>query len=131
MAARVDKTAGVKVLASRIVIDPFLPLPADDYDIHRDGRRLCDSASRKPDAGPRVTTVLNWLSGSPWGRPLTALSRPITPLGGCPSASVLSSVTIHGASRWWAARCRSLNRCTFPVEVIGSTCTNSTNRGRL
>ena len=40
MAVRVDKTAGVKVLASRIVIDPFLPPLYDDYDIHPDGRTL-------------------------------------------------------------------------------------------
>ena len=37
MAARVDKAAGVKVLASRVAIDPFLPPLYDDYDVRGDG----------------------------------------------------------------------------------------------
>jgi hypothetical protein len=39
MATRVDKTAGVKVLTSRVVIDPFLPPLYDDYDVHSDAAR--------------------------------------------------------------------------------------------
>ena len=61
MAVRVDKTAGVKVLASRIVIDPFLPPLYDDYDIHRDGR-LAIVRPVNETQGREVTTILNWLS---------------------------------------------------------------------
>ena len=60
MAARVDKTAGVKVLARRVVIDPFLPPLYDDYDIHPDGRRLAIVRPANETQGREVTTVLNW-----------------------------------------------------------------------
>ena len=76
MAARVDKTAGVKVLASRIVIDPFLPpLRRLRHPPRRPQALRC--ASRKPDAG-RVTTVLNWLKILV-GPTADSAFRPITP----------------------------------------------------
>ena len=62
MAARVDKTAGVKVLASRVVIDPFLPPLYDDYDIHRDGRTLVMVRPVNETQGREVTTILDWLN---------------------------------------------------------------------
>ena len=40
LAARLDKTAGVKVMGRRLVLDSFLPPLYDDYDIRRDGRTL-------------------------------------------------------------------------------------------
>lgn len=40
VAARVDTTAGVRVLSRRLVIEPFRPPLYDDYDIHPDGRTL-------------------------------------------------------------------------------------------
>jgi hypothetical protein len=40
MAARIDTSAGIRVLSHRVVIDPFLPPLYDDYAIHPDGRTL-------------------------------------------------------------------------------------------
>ena len=62
MAARVDKTAGVKVVASRVVIDPFLPPLYDDYDIHRDGRTLVMVRPANQTQGREVTMVLGWFN---------------------------------------------------------------------
>ena len=62
VAARLDKTAGVKVLTSRIVIDPFLPPLYDDYDIHRDGRTLVLVRPVNQTHGHEVTTVLGWFN---------------------------------------------------------------------
>ena len=62
IAARVDKTAGVKVSASRIVIDPFLPPLYDDYDIHRDGRTVVVVRPANKTQGREVTMVLDWFA---------------------------------------------------------------------
>ncbi len=62
MAARVDKTSGVKVVASRVVIDPFLPPLYDDYDIHRDGRTVVMVRPANPTQGREVTMVLGWFN---------------------------------------------------------------------
>ena len=102
MAARVDKTAGVKVLASRIVIDPFLPPLMDDYDIHRDGRRLCDSASRKPDAGRE-------------SRPSSAQAILVGPTAD-------SAFPPHHAPRWLSVRIRALVRHnSWRFALVGCT----------
>ena len=60
MAARVDKTAGVKVIASRVVVDPFLPPLYDDYDVDRDGNLLIVRPANRTQ-GREVTIVLDWL----------------------------------------------------------------------
>ena len=62
MAARVDKTAGVKVVASRVVIDPFLPPLYDDYDIHPDGRAVVMVRPSNQTQGREVTMVLGWFN---------------------------------------------------------------------
>ena len=62
MAARVDKTAGIKVLSTRMVLEPFLPPLYDDYDIHPDGRTLVLVRPAKSTQGREVTMVLDWLS---------------------------------------------------------------------
>ena len=62
MAARLDKAAGVRALARRIVIDPFLPPMYDDYDIHRDGRTLVIVRPVNQAQAREVTTVLGWLN---------------------------------------------------------------------
>ncbi len=61
-AARVDKSAGVKVVATRLVIDPFLPPLYDDYDIHRDGRTLVTVRPANQTQGREVTMVLSWFN---------------------------------------------------------------------
>ncbi len=60
VAARVDKTAGVKVLTRRVLIDPFLPPLYDDYDIHPDGRTLVVVRPANRTQGREVTIVLDW-----------------------------------------------------------------------
>jgi len=60
MAARIDKTAGVKVVATRVVIDPFLPPLYDDYDIHPDGRSLVTVRPANRTQGREVTIVFGW-----------------------------------------------------------------------
>ncbi len=61
MAARLDKTTGVKVVKSRIVVDPFLPPLYDDYDGHPDGRTLVVVRPLNRTQGREVTTVVGWL----------------------------------------------------------------------
>jgi serine/threonine-protein kinase len=62
MAVRVDKTAGVKVLATRVVIDPFLPPLYDDYDVHGDGRTLVLVRPANETQGREVRMVLDWFN---------------------------------------------------------------------
>ena len=62
MAARLDKTAGVKVLESRIVIDPFLPPLYDDYDVHPDGRTLVFVRPANQAQGREVRMVVGALA---------------------------------------------------------------------
>ena len=61
MAARLDTVSGVKVVARRVAIDPFLPPMYDDYDIHPDGRTLVSVRPMNPAQGREVTTVIGWL----------------------------------------------------------------------
>ena len=62
MAARVDKTAGIKVLASRVAIDPFLPPLYDDYDVHVDGRTLVMVRPANETQGREVRMILDWFN---------------------------------------------------------------------
>ena len=62
IAARIDRTAGVKVSGRRIVIDPFLPPLYDDYDIHPDGRTVVVVRPANKTQGREVTMVLDWFS---------------------------------------------------------------------
>jgi hypothetical protein len=62
MAARVEKTAGVKVVTNRVVIEPFLPPLYDDYDIHPDGRTVVLVRPVNRTQGREVTMVLGWFS---------------------------------------------------------------------
>ncbi len=61
MAGRLDKTAGVKVVASWSCFDPFLPPLYDDYDVHRDGRIVAVRPANQTQ-GREVTTVVSWSS---------------------------------------------------------------------
>jgi Tol biopolymer transport system component len=60
MAATVDKTAGVKVVSTRVVIDPFLPPLYDDYDVHPDGRTLVVVRPTNQTQNREVTMVVYW-----------------------------------------------------------------------
>lgn len=60
MAARLDRSAGVKVVSSRVVVDPFLPPLYDDYDIHPDGQTLVLIRPANRTHGREVTMVLGW-----------------------------------------------------------------------
>jgi Tol biopolymer transport system component len=62
MAARIDKSAGVRVLSRRLVIESFQPPKYDDYDIHPDGRSLVLVQPANRLQGREVTTVLDWLT---------------------------------------------------------------------
>jgi Tol biopolymer transport system component len=60
MAARIDKTEGIRVRSHRLVIEPFLPPLYDDYDVHPDGRTL---VLVQPSSGTpvrEVSMILNW-----------------------------------------------------------------------
>lgn len=61
MAARIDKGAGIKVLESRIVIDPFLPPLYDDYDVHPDGRTIVFVRPANETQGREVRIVIGGL----------------------------------------------------------------------
>ena len=61
MAARVDKAAGVKVLASRVAIDPFLPPLYDDYDVRGDGTLVMVRPGNETQ-GREVRMVLDWFN---------------------------------------------------------------------
>jgi Tol biopolymer transport system component len=60
MAARVDPTAGVRVLSRRVVIEPFLPPQYDDYAIHPDGRTLILVRPAGVTQHREVNVVVNW-----------------------------------------------------------------------
>ena len=62
MAARIDTSAGVRVLSQRLVIEPFTPPLYDDYDIHRDGRTLALVRPADDARGRGITLVLDWLT---------------------------------------------------------------------
>jgi hypothetical protein len=61
MAARIDRSKGVRVLSHRIVIEPFQPPVYDDYDIRSDGTVVMVRPS-SPTQGREVTMVHNWFS---------------------------------------------------------------------
>jgi serine/threonine protein kinase/Tol biopolymer transport system component len=60
MAARVDRTSGVRVLSHRLVIEPFTPPLYDDYTIHPNGRTLALVRPAGEAFGREITLVLNW-----------------------------------------------------------------------
>ena len=60
MAARIDKSTGIRVLSQRVVVESFLPPLYDDYDIHPDGKTLVLVRPANRTQGREVTLVLNW-----------------------------------------------------------------------
>jgi Tol biopolymer transport system component len=60
MAARVDTSAGVRVLSRRVVFQPFLPPLYDDYDIHPDGRTLALVRPAGELRGREIQMLLHW-----------------------------------------------------------------------
>ena len=60
LAARLDKTAGVKALTTRVVVDPFLPPMYDDYDVYRDGTLVTVRPANRTQ-GREITMVQGWL----------------------------------------------------------------------
>ncbi|HVJ28308.1 MAG TPA: protein kinase [Vicinamibacterales bacterium] len=62
LAARLEKTAGVRVTGHRLVLDSFLPPLYDDYDIHLDGRTLAAVRPVNGTQSREVTMVLGWFS---------------------------------------------------------------------
>lgn len=61
VAARIDTTAGVRVLARRIMLAPFSPPLYADYDIHPDGRTLAPVRPRD-ESDREIVVVLDWLA---------------------------------------------------------------------
>ncbi|MDQ3244492.1 MAG: serine/threonine-protein kinase, partial [Gemmatimonadota bacterium] len=61
VAARIDTTAGVRVLRRRLVLAPFSPPLYDDYDIHPDGRTLTLVRPRD-ESGRDIVLVLDWFT---------------------------------------------------------------------
>lgn len=60
MAARIDTKSGVRVLARRLVFEPFSPPLFDDYDIHPDGRTLVQVQPVGDTSDRAITVVLHW-----------------------------------------------------------------------
>jgi Tol biopolymer transport system component len=60
MAARVDTTAGARVLSRRVVVEPFLPPMYDDYAVHPDGRTLILVRPTGTTQAREVNVVVNW-----------------------------------------------------------------------
>ena len=60
MAATVDKTGGLKVVSTRVAIDPFLPPMYDDYDVHPDGRTLVVVRPTNQTQNREVIVVVEW-----------------------------------------------------------------------
>jgi serine/threonine protein kinase len=60
MAARVDTSAGVRVLSRQVVFQPFLPPLYDDYDIHPDGRTLALVRPAGELRGREIAMLLHW-----------------------------------------------------------------------
>jgi serine/threonine-protein kinase len=58
LAARLDTTAGVRVVGRRPVLEPFTPPLYDDYHAHPDGKSLAFVRPVAPSQGVRV--VLDW-----------------------------------------------------------------------
>jgi hypothetical protein len=64
MAARLDTSAGVKVVSRRVVVDPFLPPLYDDYDIHPTGQGLVIVRPANPTQGREVVVMTNLFGSS-------------------------------------------------------------------
>ena len=64
MAAKVDKSAGVKVVSTRVALDPFLPPLYDDYDVHPDGRTLVVVRPTNNTQNREVTIAVDWLQSA-------------------------------------------------------------------
>jgi hypothetical protein len=62
MAARIDRTTGIRVLSNRVVIEPFVPPLFDDYDVHPDGRTLVVARPAANTEGREVTMVVDWFT---------------------------------------------------------------------
>ncbi|MBA2335467.1 MAG: PD40 domain-containing protein [Blastocatellia bacterium] len=62
MAARIDTTAGVRVISRRLVLTPFSPPLYDDYHVHPDGQTLAVVRPRE-ESDREVAVVLDWLDG--------------------------------------------------------------------
>jgi Tol biopolymer transport system component/tRNA A-37 threonylcarbamoyl transferase component Bud32 len=65
LAARLDTSAGIRVVSRRVVLEPFTPPQYDDYHVHPDGGSL--ALVRPVASGRDVRLVLNWyaeLNGS-------------------------------------------------------------------
>jgi eukaryotic-like serine/threonine-protein kinase len=61
VAARIDTSAGVRVLARRLVMSPFTPPQYDDYDVHPDGRTMVWVRPRE-HSGREIVLVLDWFA---------------------------------------------------------------------
>jgi Tol biopolymer transport system component len=60
LSARLAKTAGVKAVSTRVVLEPFLPPLYDDYDVYRDGTLVTVRPANRTQ-GREITIVLGWL----------------------------------------------------------------------
>lgn len=60
MAARLDTSAGVRVLAKRLVLAPFSPPLYDDYHVHPDGQTLAVVRPRE-ESDREIVLVLDWI----------------------------------------------------------------------
>jgi serine/threonine protein kinase/Tol biopolymer transport system component len=65
VAARLDKSSGVRVVTTRVVVDPFLPPLYDDYDIHPDGRSVVIVRPVHATYGREVAVAFDWTSELP------------------------------------------------------------------
>ena len=62
MAARINATSGIRVLSSRLVIEPFSPPLYDDYDVHPGRRTLALVRPVGDRRGREIVWVLNGLT---------------------------------------------------------------------
>jgi Tol biopolymer transport system component len=65
VAARLDTSSGVRVITTRVVVEPFLPPLYDDYDIHPDGRTVVIVRPVHPTYGREVAVAFDWTSELP------------------------------------------------------------------
>jgi hypothetical protein len=61
MAARIDTSAGIRVVSRRVVVEPFLPPSYDDYAIHPDGRTVVHVRPAGVQ-GLELAVVVNWFT---------------------------------------------------------------------
>jgi Tol biopolymer transport system component/tRNA A-37 threonylcarbamoyl transferase component Bud32 len=60
LAARVERSSGVRVLSRRLVVEPFNPPLYDDYDIHPDGKTLALVRPAGELRGREIAILMNW-----------------------------------------------------------------------